>query len=139
MLGIAPDLPDALVGIPGVRDGRVDQLGESLPHRLDDLRRPLAEMDVHGVEEHAPHVVLVLVPGAVAHPHRPRVAPAREVVEGLLGQVLPTVDAVHDLQLEVAAPAASASRTKAKYSRASQSKPSRYSERSMKEESRIQV
>ena len=67
-------------------------------------------------------------------------APARQVVEGVLGQVLPPVDAVHDLQVEVAAaPRATASSTKAKYSSASQSNPSRYSERSMNEESRIQV
>ena len=104
MLGIAPDLPDALVGVPRVRDGRLHHLGEALPHRLDDLRRTLAQVDVHRVEEHAPHVVLVLVPGAVAHPHRLRVPPARQMVEGVLGQVLPTVDAVHDLQAEVAAP-----------------------------------
>ncbi len=36
-------------------------------------------------------------------------------------------------------PPASASMMKAKYSSASQSNPSRYSERNMKEESRIQV
>ncbi len=102
MLGIAADLPDALIGIARMRDGVVDQARQPFPHRLDDLRRALAEVDVDGVEDHAPHVVLVLVPGAVAHPHRPRIPPARQVVEGLLGQVLATVDAVHDLQVEVA-------------------------------------
>ena len=103
MLRIAPDLPDALVGITCVRNGGVDHLGDALPHGMDDLGRPHPEVDLHGVEEHPPHVVLVLVPRSVAYPHRPRVPPARQVVEGVLGQVLPTVDAVHDLQVEVAA------------------------------------
>ena len=104
MLGIAPDLPDALVGVAGVRDRRLHHRGQALPHRFDDLGRALTQVDVDRVEEHAPHVVLVLVPGAVAHPDRPRVPPAGQMVEGLLGQVLPTVDAVHDLQAEVAGP-----------------------------------
>ena len=64
---------------------------------------PWPEVDVDGVEDHPPDVVLVLVPGPVAHPHRPRVPPARQVVEGALGEVLASVDAVHDLQVEVAA------------------------------------
>ena len=58
------------------------------------------ELDVDGVEDHAPHVVLLLVPGAVADPDRPRTPVAGEVVERLLGQVAFAADAVHDLQLE---------------------------------------
>ena len=103
MLRLAPDLPDALIGVARVGDGGLDEPGHTLPDGLHDLRRALPEVDVDGIEEHPPDVVLVLVPGAVSHPHRPRVTPARQVVEGGLGEVLASVDAVHDLQVEVAA------------------------------------
>ena len=103
LLGLAPDLPDALIGVARVGDGGLDEPGHALPNGLDDLGRALAEVDVDGIEEHPPDVVLVLVPGTVAHPHRPRVTPARQVVEGGLGEVLASVDAVHDLQVEVGA------------------------------------
>ena len=84
-------------------------------------------MGVDGVEEHPPDVVLVLVPGAVAHPDRPGIPVAGQMVEGALGEVPLAADAVHDLQLEGAAalPPATASSTKAKYSSASHSNPSR--------------
>ena len=101
----------------------------------------LVELGVDRVEEHAPHVVLVLVPGAVADPHRTRSPVAGQVVEGPLGQVPLTADAVHDLELEASfgSPPVTASSTKPKYSSASQAKPSRYRERSMNAESLIQV
>ena len=70
LLGVAPDLPDALVGVAGVFDGGVDEAGQALPGLFDDLGGPVAHVGVDGVEEHAPHVVLVLVPGPVADSHR---------------------------------------------------------------------
>ena len=62
---------------------------------LDLSAPPL--LDRHRVEEHPPHVVLVLVEGAVADAHRPRVAVTGEVVERVLGEVGLAADAVHDL------------------------------------------
>jgi len=101
VLRIAADLPDALIGVAGVLDGGVDQRRQPLPDGTDDLGRALSEMHVDRVEEHAPDVVLVLVPCPVADPDRPGRPPSREVVEELLGEILAPVDAVHDLQGEV--------------------------------------
>ncbi len=53
---------------------------------------------VGGVEHLAVDVELQLVGRAVADPHRPRAAPALEVVEAFLGQVGASVDPVHDLR-----------------------------------------
>jgi hypothetical protein len=99
VLRLAADLPDALVGFATVRQGGVDEPGEPFPHRRDDLGGAAAELDVDGVEDHSPHVVLVLVPGAVADPDRARSPVPGQVVEGLLGQVAFPGDAVHDLEL----------------------------------------
>ena len=101
MLRLAPDLPDALVGVAGVKDGRFDQGGQALPRLVGDLGRTQVEVGVDRIEEHAPHVVLMLVPRPVADPYRPGVAVAGEVVERVLGQVLLAADAVHDLQAPV--------------------------------------
>ena len=56
-------------------------------------------MQVDRVEQGAPDVVLALVEGAVADPHRLRADVAAEVVEGPLGQLLLAADPVHDLQV----------------------------------------
>ena len=101
LLGVASDLPDALVGIVAVCDGVIDEPGQALPHVPDDLLGlALVQVGVDRVEEHAPNVVLMLVPGAVSDPHRTRPPVTGEVVEGALGQVPLTADAVHDLELE---------------------------------------
>ena len=65
----------------------------TLPSRL--------RVQVDRVDDRAPDVVLALVEGAVADPHRARALIAGEVVEGALGQVLLAADPVHDLQLGV--------------------------------------
>ena len=98
VLGVAAHLPDAAVGLAPVGDRGVDLLLEERPHAL---RQRVARLGVQvdGVEHRAPHVVLVLVMGAVADPHRPRVLVAAEVVEDLLGQLGAAVDPVHDLEL----------------------------------------
>ena len=101
MLGVAADFPDPLIGLTPVLQGGVHEPGESLPHRHHDLARCPVELDVQGVEDHPPHVVLLLVPGTVADPDRARPPVPRQVVEGLLGQVTFPADAVHDLQLEL--------------------------------------
>ena len=56
-------------------------------------------VQVHRVEQRAPHVVLVLAVRAVPDPHRPRALVAREVVERELGDLALAVDRVHDLEV----------------------------------------
>ena len=97
MLRVAAHLPDAAVGLAPVGDRRLDLLLEDRPHALGQRVARLG-VQVDRVEHRAPHVVLVLVVGAVADPHRPRVLVAAQVVERLLGQVGAAVDPVHDLQ-----------------------------------------
>ena len=60
-------------------------------------------VQVDRVEQGAPDVVLALVEGAVADPHRAGAAVAAEVVERALGQLLLAADPVHDLQVRVVA------------------------------------
>ena len=102
VLGVAADLPDALVGLLPVLQGVVDEGGEPFPHGRDDHAGAGVELDVEGVEDHAPHVVLLLVPGTVADPDRAGAAVAGQVVEGVLGEVAFPADAVHDLQFGLA-------------------------------------
>ena len=82
MLGIAADLPDALVGVAAVGQRLLHQSGQTFPDAVDDLGRSPLQLGVDTVEEHAPHVVLVLVPGAVADPDRRGPVVSRQVVEG---------------------------------------------------------
>jgi hypothetical protein len=96
---VAADLPDALIGLAPAVQGGFHEAGQALPHRRHDLAGFPAELDVQGVQDHAPHVVLALVPGPVADPDRARPAVPGQVVEGPLGQVPFAADAVHDLQL----------------------------------------
>ncbi len=98
MLRIAAHLPDPLVRLRCVRDRVVDQSGDAVPHGRR-YRAPAVRVCDEGVEQHAPHVVLLLVVGAVTCAHRTRVQVAREVVEGVLGEVGLTPDPVHDLQV----------------------------------------
>ena len=82
-------------------DGVIDEPGQAFPHLSDDLLGlALVQVGVDRIEDHAPHVVLMLVPGTVADPHGTRPPVPREMVEGTLGQVPFPADAVHDLELE---------------------------------------
>jgi hypothetical protein len=58
------------------------------------------ELDVHGIEDHAPHVVLLLIPGTVADPDRACSPVPGQVVKGPFGQISFAADAVHDLKLK---------------------------------------
>ena len=71
-------------------------------HTAGAIWPPRRWCDGHRVEQHPPHVVLVLVVRAVADAHRPGAAVAGEVVERVLGEVGLAADAVHDLEVEAA-------------------------------------
>ncbi len=100
VLRLAARLPDPLVGLaPHARRA----LGLALDDRPQPPRQPLAAARVHQhrVEHGAEHVVLALVEGAVADPHRPRARVPGEVVARALREVAAPVDPVHDLQRAV--------------------------------------
>ena len=97
VLRIAPHLPDAAVGLLPVLRRALDLPLEDGPERLLQLR-PRPGVQQHRVEHGPPHVVLLLVVGAVADPDRPGPLIAREVRQGLLGQLPLAADPVHDLQ-----------------------------------------
>src|SRR5207244_2765404 len=66
-------------------------------------RRAVLVVEVDAVDQLAVDVELELCRRPVADPHRRRARVALEVVEGLLGQLLAAVDAVHDLERTFAA------------------------------------
>ena len=100
VLGLAARLPDPLIGIAPHLGGAV---GLGLHDRPQPPRQPLAAPRVQQdrVQHRAVDVVLTLVKGPVAHPHRKRARIAREVVAGRLAQVAAPIDPVHDLQRPV--------------------------------------
>ncbi len=100
MLWLTPDLPDALVRVPALPTGVLHQPGQAFPHRRSDLGCPSLRVLVDPVQEHAPDIVLVLVPGPVADTHRAGPVVPTQVVDGPLGEVPLAPDAVHDLELE---------------------------------------
>ena len=100
MLGLAAGLPDALVGVAPHRGGA---LGLGLDERPQAPGQALAAPGVEQdrVQHRAVDVVLALVPGPVADPHRAGPGVAGQVVARRLGQVAAAVDPVHDLQAAV--------------------------------------
>ena len=56
-------------------------------------------MQVDGVQDRAPYVVLLLRIGGIADPHRPRSLVTAEVVDRALSELALTADAVHNLQV----------------------------------------
>ena len=100
VLGLAPCLPDSLVGLlPDLRGA----LRLRLHDRPQPTRQPLAAPGVQEdrVEHGSEDVVLTLVEGAVADPDRPCALVPGEVVARRLGEVAAAVDSVHDLQRAV--------------------------------------
>ncbi len=100
VLRSAAGLPDALVRLA---PHRRRALGLGLDQRPQPSRQVLAASGVQqeGVQDGAEDVVLPLVEGAVADPHRAGALVSRQVVAGRLGEVPAAVDAVHDLQAAV--------------------------------------
>ena len=101
LLGLAAGLPDPLIGLaPDLRGA----LGLLLDDRPEPPRQPLAAAGVEQdrVERRPVDVVLALVEGAVADPHRMRPRVPGQLVARGLGEVAAPVDAVHDLERPVA-------------------------------------
>ena len=71
VLGLAADLPDAAVGLAPVIDRLFDLARQDRPHAVVQ-RVARTRVQVDGVEQRAPDVVLVLLVGGVADPHRTR-------------------------------------------------------------------
>ena len=101
MTGVAAHLPHPGVGLAPAPCSGVGEIGdEGL-----DLRVELAELfpvEVEGVQQLAVDVELYLIPGAVSNPHGRRVAPAAQMRELALGEVVLAADPVHDLQRSLA-------------------------------------
>ena len=87
MLRSTADLPDPLVGLVASARARLRRSRPARPRPAPRSGQHRRGMDIHSAEEHPPHVVLVLVPGAVADPDRTRSLVPGEVVESPLGQV----------------------------------------------------
>ena len=97
MARLPAHLPHAGVLAAPALGGGVGQLR----HELLDLGMQVTEplpVEVKSVQQLAVHVELGLVPGAVADPHRAGVAPAAQVRQLTLGEVVLAADPVHDLQ-----------------------------------------
>ncbi len=101
MLRLAANLPQPLVGFPPVLESGLHESRQAFPQGRRDLRGIVTELDVDRVEQHAPDVVLALIPRAIAHPDRARAAPSGQVTDSPLGELMLSADAVHDLQLEL--------------------------------------
>ena len=102
---LAPHLPHAGVALLPAACGRVGEIGDEAL----DLRMEVAELlaiAVQQVEELAVDVELLLRPRAVADAHGARVAPAAQVRQRALGEVVLAADPEHDLQRRVAGEAA---------------------------------
>ena len=97
VLRLAAHLPDAAVGLAPVLDRLLDLVLQHRPQLIGHLLARLG-VQVHRVEHGAPDVVLLLVVGAVADPHRAGVVVAGQVVQFVLDQAALAADRVHHLQ-----------------------------------------
>ena len=106
MLRVAAHLPDALVLLRASGSAAVS--AQAIRNRLvsSSIVAELVGEPVRGAEQLAVHVDLLLVPGAVADPHRTAVPPALQVRQFAFGQVVLAADAEHDLQARASGPTA---------------------------------
>ena len=102
MAGLAPDLPDAVIRLLPAGGGDVGQVGEEATGDRPEAVE-LVGQSVGGIEQLAVHVELPLVPGAIADAHRRAGAPAGQVRELALAEVVLAADAEHDLEVGTAA------------------------------------
>ena len=98
VLRLAAHLPDALVGRGCLLDGLIHEAGDDVPHGLGD-GAATAGMGGERVEQHPPHVVLVLVERSVPDADRLRSEVAGQMIQRAFGEIGLAADAVHDLQL----------------------------------------
>src|SRR5439155_24320062 len=98
---LAAHLPDPAIRLAPMVDRRLDLADEDRP---DTLVEPVTglRVEVDGVEDGPPDVVLPLVVRAVADPDRSRALVPAEVVERPLCQLALAAHAVHDLEIGVA-------------------------------------
>src|SRR5947208_1826051 len=109
MAKITAHLPDSGVRLVPAAGGGVGQIGgEGLNLRVK--RSELLPVGEERVEELAVDVELHLVPGTVADAYRAGVAPATQVTELPLREVMLAPDAVHDLKRALASPPAGRAR-----------------------------
>ena len=98
VLRFAAHLPDAAVGLAPVLDRLLDLLLEYRPQRLRNLLAGPG-VQIHRVQHRTPDVVLLLVVGAVADPHRTGIVVSGQVAQLLLDQAALAADAIHHLKL----------------------------------------
>src|SRR5215472_17377780 len=98
MLWLAADLPDAPVRLAPMLERVLYLMARHGPYALVEPV-PGLRVQVEGVEYHAPHVVLLLFVGGVADADRPRALIAVQMLQDVLVEVAPAVDAVDDLQV----------------------------------------
>ena len=97
VLRLSPDFPYPAVRLLPVFQRGLDELDHPVPPGRAQLRSLVPGMCVHQVQDHAPHVMLVLVERAVAGPHRPRAAIARQMIKRPFRQIPLPAQPVHDL------------------------------------------
>ena len=98
MLQRPADLPQTVVRLVPVLGELIDERGLDRPALLV-LVPTLRARVLKGDHDLAEDVRLLLVDGAVADAHRPRIRVPGQMVEFTLGQLAPTVDRVHDLHV----------------------------------------
>src|SRR2546427_8078184 len=98
MLRLAANLPDAAIRRLPVLDGRFDGSLQDRPHDLWQVV-PRLGVEVHGVEDGSPNIVLLLRIRGVADADGMRSLVAAQVVDGAFGQLALAADPIHDLQV----------------------------------------
>ena len=101
VLRVAARLPDALVRVAARPRVAQAACASMMGHSRRGSRSLQPGVQQDRVEDRPEHVVLLLVEGAVADPHRAGAGVTGQVVPCGLGEVPPAVDAVHDLQRAV--------------------------------------
>lgn len=96
---LAPDLPYPLIGLVPSGGRRVGGVGKEAVRRGIELV-PLFGEPVRGVQQLAVDVELPLVPRSVPNSNGTAVAPAGQVRQGALREVVLSSDAEHDLQVD---------------------------------------
>ena len=86
LLGRAPHLPDALIGLLPVGQRRLDLASDHGPQALvEAVTGPGVQVD--RVDEDSPRIVLALIPGPVSNAHRSGALIAGEMIEDVARSV----------------------------------------------------